>query len=334
MIDILEQLKQLDTNAEQLYTKLLKTVGVTFDRCNGEIVRDRAGLLLLGFGIPDLLSRLESQKTIESRRNNGVQDSVARARIWRHIAEASKPMPNPKQGEGSISDITDNCQLNAWLSDAEKFTAKMPPRKCTSCGLPYDMCENHFTKDGSQTDENTSWFCFWCFKDSAVREHFGVKESSVSHESAIAVFTGTDDEGRDIGHIEIRTVEPTRGACAICKLPWEGIGTGGHVPVKDSDTDWVCGHCVRNIPSLIVGSSVVLRKEDLPKKPRSFNCAWALCGSGRDERGNRVRGKVERRGDYCSKTCKQAAKLAQKDARKRTAVQAANSPVADIANIA
>lgn len=57
-------------------------------------------------------------------------------------------------------------------------------------------------------------------------------------------------------------------------------------------------------------------------------CAYKACGQGRDDRGNRVRARVPRIGDYCSKECRKQAKNTIRDAAKRLErVQAASQPV-------
>ena len=89
----------VDENAEQLYARLVGAVGVTIDRDTREIVQDEAGMRLLRFGVPDLLFRLECQREREAKAGTG-QDAVARAKIWRHVAEACKP-------GAQIADITD-----------------------------------------------------------------------------------------------------------------------------------------------------------------------------------------------------------------------------------
>lgn len=76
---IIEQLRQGDPYADELYAKLLETIGVQSDRETGEIIKDKTGNLLIGFGIPDLIFRLDCQSQREANRSDG-QDSVARAR--------------------------------------------------------------------------------------------------------------------------------------------------------------------------------------------------------------------------------------------------------------
>lgn len=38
---------------------------------------------------------------------------------------------------------------------------------------------------------------------------------------------------------------PKRGSCNSCGMPWDCVGTGGHVPVSESSTLWFCGMCHR-----------------------------------------------------------------------------------------
>ena len=55
---MIQQLRGLDVNAEQLYDKLLEAVNVTIDRATGEIVQDSVGVKLLRLGFPSLIFRL------------------------------------------------------------------------------------------------------------------------------------------------------------------------------------------------------------------------------------------------------------------------------------
>jgi hypothetical protein len=285
MQEVVERLKVLDKNAEDLFPKLLKHCGVTLDRKTGECIEDHAYHLLFDIGIPELIFRLECQQTREQR-SDAPQDELARAKMWRHVAEASKPMSS-KTGDGSISDINDKTVLNPWLpASAKKFAGEMAARKCESCGNYWEMYENHFDKTGMQSiDQHKTWFCWWCAKESVVRKHFGIEF-------------------------------PQEDCCALCKQPRAVVPVGGHIPVKDSDTDWVCAFCVRANPPLLVGTSVVIPKAMQPKKPKQFRCAWHACGKGIDEKGNRVRGVAPGRGEYCSKDCKKLARLREKDRAK------------------
>ncbi|PWT79024.1 MAG: hypothetical protein C5B59_00500 [Bacteroidetes bacterium] len=186
IMSIIEQIRQYEVHAEQLFPKLLDAVGVIIDRETGEIVKDKAGSLLLGFGIPDLLFRLECQQQRE-RKHGLEQDSAARAKIWRHIAEASKPMANPKSGEGSIADVAEGWQLNNWLPEGyPKFSRPPIQRSCEDCGLPWWSCDNHFAiverpMDGSprpqQEDSRRAWLCYWCIRHQSVLEKYKVSDS-------------------------------------------------------------------------------------------------------------------------------------------------------------
>jgi hypothetical protein len=90
----------LDANAETLWRVLLKKVGVTISK--GAHIEDKRAWVLRNFGVPDLAHRLSVRQQIE---NGGPQDDVARAVIWRHVAEASSP------GDS----ITDLSQQNRFL---------------------------------------------------------------------------------------------------------------------------------------------------------------------------------------------------------------------------
>ena len=80
------EIMALDVNAETLWRVLVKKVGVTISK--GEHIEDKRAWILRNFGVPDLVSRLSIRQQIE---NGGLQDDVARAVIWRHVAEASSP---------------------------------------------------------------------------------------------------------------------------------------------------------------------------------------------------------------------------------------------------
>jgi hypothetical protein len=166
---IIEQLRQYDEYADELYPKLLETVGVQIDRETGEIIKDKTGNLMMGFGIPDLIFRLDCQAQRERRRGD-CQDSVARARIWRHIAEATKLVN--KGSEGSIPDINEEWQLNQWLPENyPKFSRAPIQRCCEDCGHPWWSCTNHFatvppigSTRPQQEDCRKPWLCFWCVR--------------------------------------------------------------------------------------------------------------------------------------------------------------------------
>jgi hypothetical protein len=104
--DCPSQLLALDSNAERFWLKLLKKASITVDKERGEIVADQRGAILEGIGLPDLLFRLECQRS----RENGHQDELAHARIWFHVAEACAP------GD-SIPDLTGDNKflLNPWI---------------------------------------------------------------------------------------------------------------------------------------------------------------------------------------------------------------------------
>jgi len=48
------------------------------------------------------------------------------------------------------------------------------------------------------------------------------------------------------------------------------------------------------------------------KPARTYRCGNPCCGTGRDDKGNRVRGKVPKRGEFCSKDCRRMVKEAAK----------------------
>src|SRR5260370_8488714 len=88
------ELLDMDANAPTLWPVLLRKVGVTISK--GEHIEDKRAWILRNFGVDDLSNRLAVQQT---REHGGPQDDLARAMIWRHVAEASSP------GE-TIADIT------------------------------------------------------------------------------------------------------------------------------------------------------------------------------------------------------------------------------------
>lgn len=99
------EILSLDTNAEKLWPVLLRKVGVTVSR--GESIEDKRAWILRNLGVDDLANRLSVQ---QKRECGGPQDDLARAMIWRHVAEASSP------GD-SIADLsTQNmCLLNPFI---------------------------------------------------------------------------------------------------------------------------------------------------------------------------------------------------------------------------
>ena len=204
-MQIIETLQRYDRNAAELYPRLLAAAGVTTDRESGQIVLDGPGRLLVSLGLPDLISRLECQQ----KREAGEQDPIARAKIWRHVAEACKP-------GAQIPDITGNTQLNIWLpSDYRRFRKELPARGCQSCGLAWEVCETHFSTDfNEQSDPTKIWLCYCCISMPEVRKRWQIESTE-------------------------------RGECISCKIPWEAVAVGAHVPVKGSETDWRCAECVR-----------------------------------------------------------------------------------------
>jgi hypothetical protein len=99
----------LDAHAETLWPVLLKKIGVTISQ--GEHIEDKRAWVLRNFGVDDLVNRLD----IQQKREHGSQDHIARAKIWRHVAEACLP------GD-SISDLTASNMylLNAFIVAKEK----------------------------------------------------------------------------------------------------------------------------------------------------------------------------------------------------------------------
>jgi hypothetical protein len=99
----------LDANATILWPVLLKKVGVTISK--GEHIEDKPAWRLRNFGADDLAHRL----SVQQQRENGPQDDIARAKIWRHVSEACQP------GD-SISDLTaaNMYQLNAFIVPRDK----------------------------------------------------------------------------------------------------------------------------------------------------------------------------------------------------------------------
>jgi hypothetical protein len=95
------ELVALDPNAEMLWSKLLRTVGVTVSK--GEHIEERRAWILRNFGLPALLQRLRPGMSERQR-----------ARIWWREAAACS------EGE-SIPDLTpENLHaLNPWMVSAE-----------------------------------------------------------------------------------------------------------------------------------------------------------------------------------------------------------------------
>jgi hypothetical protein len=126
------EVSTLDANAMTLWPVLLKKVGVTVSR--GEHIEDRRAWILRNFGVDDLAGRLDVQ---QQREKCGPQDDVARARIWRHVAEACLP------GD-SIGDITPQNMylLNAFIvPKARRFASPLDAlRRTPSSELP--LCAN------------------------------------------------------------------------------------------------------------------------------------------------------------------------------------------------
>ena len=174
-----KDLQRFDENADELYPKLLDAANVTVDRESGTIIRDKQGSFLVGLGIPDLLFRLKHQQAREQKAGKGL-DAIARAKIWRHVAESCKP------GD-TIADITDDSQLNAWLPSSHPKFARVPIlRNCESCGLKWYACEKHFALvaavEGTrpqQSDARKPWLCHWCCQHSAVRHRYGMETKPI-----------------------------------------------------------------------------------------------------------------------------------------------------------
>ena len=95
------ELIALDPNAEMLWPKLLRTVGVTISK--GEHIEERRAWILRNFGLPALLQRLQPGMSERQR-----------ARIWWREAAACS------EGE-SMPDLTpENFHvLNRWMVSAE-----------------------------------------------------------------------------------------------------------------------------------------------------------------------------------------------------------------------
>ena len=108
-----------------------------------------------------------------------------------------------------------------------------------------------------------------------------------------------------------------RGRCKDCDLPWDAVGVGGHVPQGDG---WACGRCYRYQKT---GVSVVLGVSVTTAITRG-RCANRSCGQGRDERGNRVRAKVLKVGDFCSSACSLRVKDAAKQKKRHVGAVSVN----------
>jgi len=143
----------LDTNATALWPVLLRKVGVTISK--GEHIEDKRAWLLRNFGVDDLTNRLAVQQT---REHGGPQDDLARARIWRHIAEASSP------GE-TISDLTEKTlyTLNPFIvAKAKRFASPLDAfRQQADTQAKPDLppCGNPNCPDGATALSTRAKFC-------------------------------------------------------------------------------------------------------------------------------------------------------------------------------
>ena len=144
------ELLSLDTNATTLWPVLLRKVGVTISK--GEHIEDRRAWLLRNFGVDDLANRLSVQ---QKRERGGPQDDLARAMIWRHVAEASSP------GE-TIADITEQNRylLNAFIvPKAKRFASPLDAFRIeTELQLP--LCANALCPNGpARVPNSRAKFC-------------------------------------------------------------------------------------------------------------------------------------------------------------------------------
>src|SRR5260370_24773106 len=126
------ELLALDANAPTLWPVLLRKVGVTISK--GEHIEDKRAWILRNFGVDDLSNRLAVQQT---REHGGPQDDLARAMIWRHVAEASSP------GE-TITDITapNIYPRNAFIVTKTKRFASPLDSLRSEGGPKLPLCQN------------------------------------------------------------------------------------------------------------------------------------------------------------------------------------------------
>ena len=136
----------LDANATILWPVLLKKVGVTISK--GEHIEDKPAWRLRNFGVDDLAHRLSMQQ----QRENGPQDDISRAKIWRHVSEACQP------GD-SISDLTGSNMylLNAFIVPRDKrFATPLDALRHTSPQKPVRCANERCLHGPGETRANVS----------------------------------------------------------------------------------------------------------------------------------------------------------------------------------
>jgi hypothetical protein len=92
-----------------------------------KLVRRTRGQYLKRFAIPDLCFRMACQIKRERRAQRPEPDRMARARIWRQVAEQSAP------GKSQIPDATDD-EVRTWLPAPPPAPPKSRTVICASCG--------------------------------------------------------------------------------------------------------------------------------------------------------------------------------------------------------
>jgi len=144
------ELLALDANATTLWPVLLRKVGVTISK--GEHIEDKRAWMLRNFGVDDLTNRLAVQQT---REHGGPQDELARAMIWRHVAEASSP------GD-SIADITGQNMylLNAFIvAKGKRFASPLDSLR-REAGPKLPLCANALCPNGpARVPSSRAKFC-------------------------------------------------------------------------------------------------------------------------------------------------------------------------------
>jgi hypothetical protein len=140
----------LDAHAETLWPVLLKKIGVTISQ--GAHIEDKRAWVLRNFGVDDLVNRLDIQ---QKREHGGPQDHIARAKIWRHVAEACLP------GD-SISDLTASNMylLNAFIVPRDQRFATPFDALRVEKVQQLPLCANQGCPNGpAQVPSNRAKFC-------------------------------------------------------------------------------------------------------------------------------------------------------------------------------